>query len=247
MDVRNEVIDKLVISGCSWSLGEMSLREDNFLHKSHPGMTEYLNYKTVNLSTANGSNWQSLYKVWIYLTVNKKVDSSCCVIIFQTDFARSAVSEEFGVDYADILENCINLQHFYTQLAEIFYIKIAELSATYNVPIYIVGALSDVDKELFSLYNSVNNVICNSWIKLLYNEHTPSLIPCGLDSTYIDIARLANRKDLSIEMIEHSDSVFTHFGNMLELDTFGPTFGDFHPSREGHKIIANKINNFFEE
>ena len=205
------VIDKLVISGCSWSLGELSLKEDNFLHKSHPGMTEYLNYKTVNLSTANGSNWKSLYKVWTYLTVNKKVDSSYCVIIFQTDFA------------------------------------ISELSAMYNVPIYIVGALSDVDKELFSLYNSVNNVICSSWIKLLYNEHTPSLIPCGIDSTYIDVASLANRKDLGMEMIDHSDSVFTHFSNMLELDTFGPTFGDFHPSREGHKIIANTINNFFEE
>lgn len=239
-------MEKLIIIGDSWSCGEWAHDNTNVIKLNHPGMTEYLPYNTVNLSKGGTSNWNSLYTMFNYMNQMQDIDEPYSVVIFQTDPVRTSKADKLGVDITDQIQQASSLEQLYTALAEIFYIKISNFSKQFNIPVYVVGGLSDVDDSVFSLYNNKENIICKSWIKLLYNNHIPNVIPVQVNAEHFTTFKELGRIDLCEQLIEFSDKNFGEFTEILGLDTFGPALGDFHPSRLGHQILANHITNFFD-
>jgi len=240
-------MDQLVIIGDSWSCGEWIHYNSNSIKLNHPGMTEYLPYKTLNLSKAGASNWQTLYSLFNFLNQRQDTGREYAFVLVKSDPTRNKLAEKFNVDIDKSIQEADSLEQLYTSLAEIFYIKISELSKQFDVPVYIVGGLSDVDKSIFSMYNNVENIICDSWMKLLYEDHNLSVVPLQFRSNLFSRAKKLGRLDLCDQIIETNDATFSEFTEILSLDTFGPSLGDFHPSRLGHEILAEKITNFIEK
>lgn len=210
-------------------------------------MTEYLPYPTLNLSKSGASNWQSLYTMYNYMNQRQHIGQEYNIILFQTDPLREYRSETFDVDVDKSIKTTDSLHNLYVSLVEIFYIKIAELANQFGVPVYIIGGLSDVDPSIFSLYNNSENIICSSWIHLLYRDHQNSLIPLQLNSEFFSTCKRLGRLDLCDEILNINEQNFMEFNEVVGLDTFGPALGDFHPSREGHQILAKHIINFVEK
>jgi hypothetical protein len=55
--------------------------------------------------------------------------------------------------------------------------------------------------------------------------------------------RQLERYDLCDEVFAHSNNNLLRLQSMLELQSryFGPSIGDFHPSRHGHQVFADSI------
>lgn len=242
---------KLVLIGDSWGCGEWKHVDNGETELNHPGMTDYLPYKTVNISVGGASNWDILYSMFNYMNKLKHLDQTYSVVVFQTDPMRTSFADKFDVDINEQIQKASSIEQLYTNLADIFYIKISNFSKQFNVPVYIVGALSDVDDYLFSLYNNKENIICNSWISLLYKDHVPSVIPLSMQSKMftmlITMLKKLGRIDLCEELLDINDKNFIEFNKILRLETMGPSFGDFHPSRLGHQILAERIVNFINK
>ena len=243
---RSSTVNQLVIVGDSWSCGEWIHEGNNSIKLNHPGMTEYLPYKTLNLSKGGASNWQSLYSMFNLMNQRQHADLEYAIIVFQSDPTRLKQADQFDVDVKSLIKTTDSLYNLYVNLTEIFYIKIAEFAKQFDVPIYISGGLSDVDESIFSLYNNKENIICTSWIKLLHQPHRPSVIPLQFVSDLFKTVKELDRLDLCDEIVEYNDKHFVEFTEVVGLDTFGPAFGDFHPNRQGHKIMAECITNFIE-
>lgn len=241
-------MQQLVLTGDSWSCGEWLCHGPDSIELNHPGMTEYLPYKTINLSKGGGSNWESLFSIFNYMNQRQFTgEEEYCVILFQTNPLRPKKADLFDVDVDSIIKQTESLEQLYTELLEIFYIKLSEFTKQYNAPVYIVGGLSDVDESIFSLYNNKENIICDSWLKLLYPPHKKSIIPLQISSKFFAHAKKLGRLDLCDQFLDQIDSNIAELNEVLGLDTFGPTIGDFHPNRDGHKIIAEQIINFIEK
>jgi len=238
---------KLVLIGDSWGCGEWKHVGNGSIELNHPGMQEYLPYNTVNISVGGASNWDILYSMFNYMNQSHHLDQTYSVIVFQTDLMRTSFAEKFDVDIDEQVQKASSIEQLYTNLAEIFYIKISNFSKQFNVPVYIVGGLSDVDANAFSLYNNKENIICNSWISLLYKDHVPSVIPLSLESRMLTMFKKLGRTDLCEQLLDINDKNFIEFNKILRLETMGPSFGDFHPSRLGHQILAEHIINFIDK
>ena len=237
-------MEKLVLIGDSWGCGEWKHVGNNSIELNHPGIPDYLPYKTVNISVSGASNWSILYSMYNYMNQLQHLDQTYSVIVFQTDLMRTSFADKFDVDINEQIQEASSIEQLYTNLADIFYIKISNFSKQFNVPVYIVGALSDVDDYLFSLYNNKKNIICNSWLSLLYKDHVPSVIPLSLESKTLTMFKKAGRTDLCEQLLDINDKNFIEFNKILGLETMGPAFGDFHPSRLGHQILAEHIIKF---
>lgn len=246
--------NQLLIAGDSWGVGEFHLNPDNTLFKNGPGVGEMLseNNNVVNISKGGNSNWQILLSVHSYLNhYSNLVDK---VIIFQTDAGRSKSADLFNIDYADIIKNASDINLVYSSLTEIFYIKLNEIFNKYKIPIYLLGGITDVDDELIKLYPNIN-VLCNSWISLLYPTHKHSTIPIHLPQTDkfdIDVSilkylRTINRGDLFNQLLKLLIDRFDELNEILCLETMGPVFCDFHPSSKGHRIMSDFIINYFQK
>lgn len=238
---------KLVLIGDSWGCGEWKHVGNGSVALNHPGIQEYLPYKTVNISVGGASNWYILYSMYNYMNQSQHLDQTYSVIVFQTDPMRTSFADKFDVDIDEQIQKASSIEQLYMDLVDIFYIKISNFSKQFNVPVYIIGALSDVDDHTFSLYNNKKNIICNSWLSLLYKDHVPSVIPLPLDSKTLTIFKKTGRTDLCEQLLDISDKNFIEFNKILGLETMGPAFGDFHPSRLGHKVLTEHIINFVDK
>lgn len=239
-------MEKLILFGDSWSCGEWDLVSNKKISISHPGLTEYLlpDYKVLNLGRAGSSLWQTLYAVRNYLALYKD-NAPIRVIVFQTDAFRDEFSQKFDVNYSELYSSCDDLKHFYHQVLRIFYIKLAEISSTYNTEIYLSGGLTDIDTKTLQMYPNLN-LLCESWIRLLDSHHTPSMIPLQIDRRMLPVVKSHKREDLCDQLITSSDQNFLFYQELIESKYFGKLFGDFHPTREGHQIMSNYIKSFFK-
>ena len=240
-------MEKVVLIGDSWSCGEWIHCDSNSIKLNHPGITEYLPYETVNLSVGGSSNWKILYTMFNYMNQRQHIDQSYRIVIFQSDPMRPVNAEKFDVDINEQITQASSLEQLYISTVEIFYIKISELSKQFNVPVCIIGGLSDVDESVFSLYNNKENIICKSWINLLYKNHVPSVIPLQFNSELFSTFKKLGRTDLCDQLLEINDKNFAEFTEVIGLETFGPSLGDFHPNRLGHQILADHMINFIEK
>jgi hypothetical protein len=237
----------LIVVSCSWGCGEWDHQGNHELVISHPGITEYLNnsFKVVNLSRAGNSNWQICYTLHNYLMTNPHQDFE--IIVIQTDIARRSLAEKY-LDLELVFKKTHNLESLYTELSEICYHKLAYLAKLANTKIHLVGGLTDLSTDILSLSEFGDLVVlCDSWIKLLYNAHTPSLIPLRLDPELLTATKEYNRYDLFEQVVEYSDKNFLKLQELYESEFFGPAFGDFHPSRLSHKLLSEHIINYFKD
>jgi hypothetical protein len=240
----------LIVVSCSWGCGEWDYHDNNHdlpLTISHPGITEYLadTFKVVNLSRSGISNWQLCYTLHNYLINNPH--SNFEVIVVSTDPARSKLSDKY-IDLESIVKKTYNLESLYDELLEIFYHKLEYLAKLHNIKIHLIGGLGDLNINILNSPNFENLVpLCDSWIKLLYNKHVPSSIPLLVRPEILTITKNCKRYDLVDQAINYSDKNFLIRQQLLELDLFGPAYGDFHPSRKGHATLANYIKHFFKD
>jgi hypothetical protein len=241
-------VTKLIIVGCSWACGEWINDRENTLSLSHPGLSEYLSdkYSVINLSRQGASNWQSVFSLRNYLEYQVDPQESTQIFVVQTDASRSAVGDKFDVDYESILQKIDRLKDYYRIFLEIFYIKLHNLAEQYGVKIHMIGGLTDLDLETMLLYNNLQPC-CESWIKLLDHTHQLSTIPLVLDSKFLVNAKKNNKINLVEDIINHSDQKFLRAQQLMETEYFGPAFGDFHPSRKGHEVLANYIKNYLKD
>jgi hypothetical protein len=241
---------KLLITGCSWACGEWdNMQGTNRMVLSHPGVTKYLSedFTVTNIAKGGGSNWTSCYSIENYLrhVVNPKDDLE--IIVFQTDPLRPGIANVFNVDYSNLINNANNLYELHQTLVEIFYIKLNSIAENHNCKIHLVGAYSDLDLETLSLYPRRLVALCPSWIKLLNNQHNPSVIPLTINPLTVEFCKEQNRLDLCDELFRISEYNFIEAEQLMESSMFGPAYGDFHPSRSSHEILANYIRQFFLE
>jgi len=247
-------MDKLIIFGSSWSAGEWAIDDSigTELKLIHPGMSEYLSdtFKVVNFSKGSSSLWKIIYSIHNYCEMSyvdiENTVNPAKIIVFQNDPFMSALSEKFNVDYQRIFSECTDLKNLYQTLTEIFYIKLSELQQKYKIDIYLCGGASDIDINLLALYPNLK-LLCESWIKLLDDSHIPSVIPLQWSRDSLPITRKYGRLDLCEQIIDASDNNFASLQKLLESKYIGPVFGDYHPNRLGHEVMANYIKNFFKK
>lgn len=236
---------KLILAGCSWGCGEWLVGANQVLHVNHPGLSQYLgtDYDVVNLSRGSVSNWQICFAIRNYLTYVKTFDQFKIVVI-QTDAYRSAGSEKYHVDHDQLYRESVDLKNFYERNLEVFYIKLNSLAEQFQTKIYLVGGLNDLAIDILPLYNNLVPV-CESWIGLMEPTHSTDIIPLILNPDLYTDAKLHKRVDLMEQIANYSDTNFLKAQQLMETDWFGPSFGDFHPSRKGHELLANHIKQFF--
>ncbi len=238
---------KLVIIGCSWGCGEFT-NQGKELVINHAGLSEYLasKYSVTNLSRPGASNWQSCFSFKNYFAHRVDPDQQATCLVMQTDPFRSVASDKFDVDIDSLLSNSNSLREFYQQTLEIFYIKLNNMAEYYQTKIYMIGGLSDLDLDVLKLYPNLES-LCPSWIHLMDPAHSPSPIPLILNPKLLETAKKYSKINIMDEVISASDENFLRAQKLMETDFFGPVFGDFHPSRKGHRVLADYILNYFEK
>jgi predicted DNA-binding ribbon-helix-helix protein len=238
----------LIVVSCSWGCGEWQHTSDNQIEVSHPGLSEYLSkeFNVVNLSRGGNSNWQICYTLHNYLN-NSNFYDNFEILVIQTDPTRTLLCEKY-IDIAPVIESANNLEALYISLIELFYWKLAHIADTFNVKIHLAGGLYDIQKNILNNQSfSKLNVACESWIKLLAPEYTLQKVCVQLDSKLLSLLKLYKRFDLLDEAIKTNDRQFLIYQSLLESELFGPSYGDFHPSRDGHKIFSDYILKYFKD
>lgn len=236
-------MDKLIISGCSWSCGEWGLENnDQKLFLKEDCFTNILknSFKVFNISRGGGSNWESLFSVsnFHYFPNNKYH-----IILFQTDPSRMALSEKFDISKKDIennLKNTNELKIFFQSMLELFYYKIDLVAKKINTPINIVGGLSDVDINICKNFDNIN-IFCQSWKSLLDKNFVPQSMPIQIDSNLFEMAMKLKKFDLCDEIQDYNLKNFHLYNDFLSSKYIGPVFGDFHPNRDAFKIMSDFI------
>jgi hypothetical protein len=236
---------KLILAGCSWGCGEWTSDQNKTLRINHPGVSEYLSphYDVVNLSQSAASNWQMCFALRNYLTYVKTYQQFKIVVI-QTDAYRHQVSEKYHVDHDQIYQLSTDLQNLYERNLEIFYIKLDSLAQEFKTKIYLVGGLNDLALNIVSLYTNLVPM-CESWIGLMDSSHQTNCVPLILNPDLFRDAKQRGRLDIMEQVASASDTNFLKAKQLMETDWFGPSFGDFHPSRKAHALLANYIKEYF--
>jgi hypothetical protein len=204
------------------------------------------NYNVVNQARGGSTLWQILYSVFVYLQTPQLSKDNLKFIVFQTDAFRDIQSKTFAVDYKKLFAESADVKEFYTRALDMFYIKLNEIAKQFNVKIYLCGALSDLNIELLTKINNFSNLIVmnESWVKLMYPDHEPSMIPLRIDPSLLQSAIKFQREDLCNDIVSISDSNFIKLQSVLETEYFGEIIGDYHPNLKGHNVMAEYIDNF---
>lgn len=227
----------ILICGDSWSCGEW----DNGAI-THCGLAGYISQETshqvVNLSIPGASNLNTIKTVQTFLKLNPsiKIDQ---IIVFQTDYIRDT-------KYIDLVHLANQLQDGYTQFRarriSDFYYSLSSIAKKYNIPVYIIGGLSDTVwvSHFSQIYQGVT-VACQSFTNLLINNCDRISVPVqsmyeNIYENVIDkIKNQSNLKEVT-ELINNIDlglqrsKLFHH-----HTQWFYPDGG--HPNRTGHQTL----------
>lgn len=236
-------MNKLIISGCSWSCGVWNQdAKDNKVFLEEDCFTNMLkhNFMVFNISKGGRSNWESLFSI---LNFQYLPELKYHIILFQTDFSRMALSEKFGLLKQDIkekLEEANDLKIFFQSISEFFYYKVDSVTEIIDKPINVVGGLGDIDIDFCKRFNNIN-VFCESWKSLLDSEYTPHPIPTQIDSNIFKMAMDLKRFDLCDEIEHHNFKNFHNYERLLSNEHIGSFLHDDHPNQSGFKIMSDYI------
>jgi len=229
----------ILVIGDSWGVGEwpdpkIKLAYSEYRNMNHYGLAQYLEeagHNVVNLSEGAKSNKYISWMLKFYLQrVNKNID---LVYIFQTEFHRELVLEEFNANsFRDLLN----------QYNALFLRTLSDISQDYNVKINLIGGASDTDNypALESDFPGVK-IACQSLVNLLLN---------GDPNVSRPVFSYNNPKDRLIEFKNKFDDLefILNFDNSVESRRkqikknkllFWPD--GIHPNRFGHKILFDHL------
>jgi hypothetical protein len=247
----------LVISGCSWSCGEVlppmlqpwkSFKWSTLNPRTmitHPGLAAYLEdaFDIINISQCAASNWQNLWTIKNFYESNVGWQSARW-LLFQTDFLRNEAIHEWQIDYGK-MQSSMNFEDFHTSCAQSFYQCANELAASYNIKIHMCGGLTDLDR---SLMQGCDNLVPvhDSWIGLFNPKHIVDLKCLEPPTTrLLAITKKVASHEFMMQLFDHIDRSREEFDLLLGTGYFGPAYGNFHPNRHGHKFMADIIRDFF--
>lgn len=214
---------------------------------THPGLAAYLEdrFDIVNISQCAASNWQNLWTIKNFYESNSKWKSAHW-LLFQTDFLRYEASHEWQVDYSALQKN-LGLSEFYQTCAELFYRCANELAYSYGIKIHLCGGLTDLPLDLLHTYENLVPVH-GSWISLMHPDHAHNLKCIEPPTTrLLGVIKKSASSAFLNQLFDHMDHSRTEFELLQQTGYFGPCYGNFHPNRQGHKLMANVIRNFFNE
>jgi hypothetical protein len=77
------------------------------------------------------------------------------------------------------------------------------------------------------------------------SSHQTNCAPLILNPDLFRDAKQRGRLDIMEQVASASDTNFLKAQQLMETDWFGPSFGDFHPSRKAHALLANYIKEYF--
>lgn len=135
----------IVIAGDSWGCGEWEEKTGKILHF---GLTEYLRqdgHTVINLSKGGGSNLRMADTLHQFCPLHLDVEK---IFIFQTEWTRDTIEENsWSKEFCQLVKEKspdVTLK-IRDQVLTRFYSILAGISLTCQIPIYLIGGLSDID------------------------------------------------------------------------------------------------------
>jgi len=227
----------ILICGDSWGCGEW----DN-MSITHRGLAGYISeetsYQVVNLSMPGSSNLNTIRTVKTFLDLNPSIEIDQ-IIAFQTDYIRDT-------KYIEPSHLANQLQDGYIQFRarriSDFYYNLSSISKKHNIPVYIIGGLSDTVwvSHFSQIYQGVT-IACQSFTNLLVNNCDKISVPVQslYENTYENLVnKIKHHSNLkeATELINNIDLGLQRsklFHNYKKW--FYPDGG--HPNRYGHQTL----------
>ena len=241
----------ILIAGDSWACGEW---RDNHFDSSlkdiilHGGLSQYLResgHLVTNLGRGGGSNLDSYTQLANFLTNNPDFQSQVtCIIVFQTSWDRD-------LKYMNNIELIENFNQGYVygreRLISRFYHKLMIISSDFDVPVYVIGGLTDtLWMDQFSKEYPGVSIVCRRLTNLLLNSNpyidrpVYSVFLHHQVDTLEKIKKLINQSDISILLTDMQDGL-----DRLKLLKSNKHFfwpDGYHPNRLSHQILFNYLN-----
>lgn len=228
-----------IIIGDSWGVGEWP--DDcspSYSEMPHRGLAQYLEeagHQVYNLSLGGDSNVSQVSNLdhmyeRVFGPANIKIDK---IVAFKTEYTRDA----------DILGECISnnitlISDLESRCNAAYYTSLSNLSARYNVPVVLIGGLSDtIWLEKFSEEYPGVTIGCQSVVNLLVNGNprvdnpTYAVLPGSI--SVID----SIDKEGIIDVIDNARDRMTAMKTCPDL--FWPDGS--HPNRIGHALLFNYL------
>lgn len=228
---------KIFIGGDSWACGEWP--DGPSLHAVHQGVEAYFaedGYTVINTARGGSSNKDSISL--LASTTNELFALGDIIIWVQTDPIRNIAFDQLSKQ----VEQAGGIVSLMRELVQQDYSRLNHLTLKYNCPVYAIGGLYSIQKDLLARYPRVQCLV-ESWIGLLVADWTESAL---LDSTWtVDDLHLNTFKDQQLAgrcideltQLERNRSVYQN-------PIFHPNGN--HPNREGHRILYNYIKERLE-
>ena len=92
---------------------------------------------------------------------------------------------------------------------------------------------------MFSLYNNKENIICKSWISLLYKDHVPGIIPLPFEPRMFTMLKKSGRIDLYEQLLNTNDKNFIEFNKILEEKSGIEWYKEFSETKDETQENSN--------
>ena len=235
-------IHMIIISGCSWSLGEWDVNHASELKISplqHGGLGQYIQEsgKTVlNLGIQAGSNLQAAKRVqtWLERHPDEPIDK---IIMFQTEWDR-----DYKMIFEDDFLHITDAHSLPDRWTARYYSRLSELATLGRCPVILVGGLADtIWLDDFPREYPGVHLACQSMTNLVitgndrvdipvlswYTKYSPPLIErIRSHLTSEQVPELLDMVDLGFE---RENWVFQH------PEMFWPDGN--HPNRHAHRKL----------
>jgi hypothetical protein len=240
---------RIAIFGDSWACGEWNTPDGSAqsYQQVHSGINEYLRewYEVQSFAKAGSSNWDILKRIVSYLEFTeaapeKRADK---IFVFQSSPNRPERAPEYDVDYDSLYIKHNNIIFLCDELLEIWYIKLQQVAEQFDTQFIMVGGLTDINTNILKLYPRLECMV-PSWQQVLNPKHVISSVCLHAEPNTLELAHRVKNSELVKHIMDHSDSTIHGYLDAMDLDTMGPI--DNHPSRKGHRIMADIMHNFLE-
>jgi len=235
----------ILIVGDSWP-SKVWYDNDDDLKVTDSGIANLLSndFNIINLSHPGSSNQLMLNNLSAFLigNANTFVDVDA-IIVFPSEITRQwhNWSELFKYtnkkmfDSEKIMEYAGNLKNLEELLLTGFYDSLNNLANKFKTPLYLIGGCSDILKG----YN--DNVLCESWSKLLLKEdnsvysfyHNEQQV----ESLLLSYNRWFNNKDYLMNTLDKAHGRFEKMKN----DKIHYS-DSYHPSLQSHQILYDFLS-----
>jgi hypothetical protein len=251
---------KIVITGDSWGVGEWNWQTPDQYTISHNGLAQYFvenSVDVINLSQGGASNRMICQHLKRFLEANQHLTPSA-IIVFQTEWTRDGNEEFTSLPHnTPVYDQFVDIDNSNRFIAaqniamSRYYSRLAEISQKYQVPVYVIGGMSDTMwMSKFSEEYPGVSILCQSVTNLIMNNTHRTDTPvhsCFSSTNETDIALI--KKQASVEEM---NSVLDDVANGIARRDVWQNNREYfypdgkHPNREGHKILYDFVANNLE-